>query len=266
MKNLHQWMFAAIFFCGLVSLTSCQGFVDAVFGYEDNPSGTTNNGSTSDDENSKTSDDGKYCEANLPVVWVFNRLADATSFLIKTNIEDITVVSSESWCTVSIENTGIAEQKQVTITVSNYEVLDETGSYTYAFPRKATIRVTAGNVFDETITIAQNTFVSITTPILENTYNTLYLPAGYTQDVTIKTNCYSWSATTDATWLTVSQKDYTTLTVTSEARTDDTPRSATVTITNDADELNDSHTFTVADADAVLTSKDYEYGEGTGWD
>lgn len=266
MKKLHQWMFAAIFSCGLVSLTSCQGLIDAIVGYEDNPSGTTNNGSTSNDENNKTSDDGKYCEANLPDVWVFNRLADVTSFLIKTNIENITVTCSESWCTVKVEDTGTAEQKQVTISVDDYQVLDETGSYTYAIPRTATVQITAGDIFDETITIAQNTFVAITTPLLESTYNTLYLPAGSTQEVTVKTNCYSWSAACDAAWLTVSKKDYTTLTVTSETRTDDSPRSATVTITNDADELNDSHTITVVDADAVLTSKDYEYGEGTGWD
>ena len=41
MRQLKKWMFAAILICGTVmSLTSCQGFVDAVIGVEDNPVST----------------------------------------------------------------------------------------------------------------------------------------------------------------------------------------------------------------------------------
>ena len=82
----------------------------------------------------------------------------------------------------------------------------------------------------------------------------------------MSTNCYRWKAVTNAAWLTVSRKDNVTLVVTSTARTGDTPRSGTVTIINESDELNDRHTFTVADKDAVLTGNDYQYGEGTDWD
>lgn len=41
MKKLNQWMLAAILICGTMTVTSCQGLVDAIFGETDTPSGNT---------------------------------------------------------------------------------------------------------------------------------------------------------------------------------------------------------------------------------
>lgn len=213
----------------------------------------------------------KYCTADMPNVWVFNRDASSTSFTLQTNLEaeDFNVTCSETWCTTQVQPTAKEDMKRLAVFVTEYDVRDANGIYVYDPPRTATLRIKGGGVFDRTITIAQNTNVIISTPLLPNTGfgDILYLSAaGETQEVAVTANCYRWKASTEATWLTVTQKDNMTLIVTSSERTGDTPRSATVTIVNESDKLNDRHTFTVADKDAVLTGSDYQYGEGTDWD
>ena len=37
MKRIYQWVLAATLTCGLMTLTSCQGLVDAVFGEDAQP-------------------------------------------------------------------------------------------------------------------------------------------------------------------------------------------------------------------------------------
>jgi hypothetical protein len=213
----------------------------------------------------------KYCTTDMPDVWVFNKDASSTGFTLQTNLEasDFNVTCSEAWCTAQVQPTAMENTKRLVVNATEYDVRDANGIYVYDPPRTATMRIIGSGVFDRTITIVQNTNVIISTPLLPNTGfgDILHLSAaGETQEVTVSTNCYSWKAVTNAAWLTVSRKDNVTLVVTSTARTGDTPRSGTVTIINESDELNDRHTFTVADKDAVLTGNDYQYGEGTDWD
>ena len=91
--------------------------------------------------------------------------------------------------------------------------------------------------------------------------------AGASADVLILNNCYDWTAVTDASWLTLTKKDASTLTVTSAARqtSESIPRTADVRIVSVLDDWVRA-TFTVADADAELSGEDFEYGDHTDWD
>ena len=210
-----------------------------------------------------------YCTTEMPDVWVFNKDASYTNFILYTNIDDFSITCSESWCTAQVQNLAIEDRKQLIINTAEYDVRTANDAYVYDPPRMATVHITGGGVFDRTITIVQNTNVAITTPLLPNLGFGCVLSMsadGETSEVFVEANCYSWKATTDASWITLSKKDHTTLVVTIAARTDDAPRSATVTIVNESDERNNRHTFTVADKDAVLTGNDYGYGDDIDWD
>ena len=211
----------------------------------------------------------KYCTTNMPDVWVFTRYASFTEFVLQTNIDEFSITSSESWCTAKVLETTIANQKTLVVTVEEYDARDALGAYSLDPPRTATVRIKSDGVIDRTLTVVQNTHVEIKTPELPYVgYNrVLYLSAdGESKDVVILANCYSWSATSDADWLTLTPKDNGTLTVTSTPRTDNTARTAVVTVFDEADQQQNYCRFIVADKDAVLNESDYNYGGGTGWD
>jgi len=203
-----------------------------------------------------------YCNTEMPAIWVFNKDAGYMSFYFETNITDFSVSSSESWCTVQMENTETENLKSLIISVTEY------ATSTFTTPREAKVLIKGADIYNFSITIAQNANISIETPNLpyKDTGYTLELAPGTSKEVTIRANCYSWSASTDVDWLTLTPKDYTTLIVTSTLNTSDTPRTASVTIVNNADELNDQFVFTVIDGKAELTGNDYSYGTSIGWD
>lgn len=213
---------------------------------------------------------GPYCIATIPEVVLFNAGGGLIGYTLKTNIGEFTVVSGdESWCTARVDNTEDENISILNISTTEYDIRDENGVYVYDPPRTTTISITGGEVFDRTFIVAQNTNVNISTPLLPNEGfgPVLRLSAdGETAEVLVNTNCYRWTPSTEANWLTVSRKDLTTLLITSTPRTDSSPRKAAVTLTDDADSYNNRHTIIVADKDAVLTGTDYDYGEGSEWD
>lgn len=213
--------------------------------------------------------DGKYCTTEMPDRWLFNYEASSQYFLMSTNIDDFTVTSTESWCTAYIENGLSAGKKQLVINVTNYEKANSEGYYENELPRLATVHVIGGSVFDRSILIVQESHIQM----YLHTYNFVdgYLelsPKGETKEVTIETNCYSWTPYTDADWLTVKRKDGNTIIVTSKARPayDTNRRQAVVKVVNDADEYNNNEQFLVRDAQADIHGENYGYDNPTGWD
>lgn len=211
----------------------------------------------------------KYCTTDMPDVWVFTRYASSTEFVLKTNLDNFSITSSESWCTAKLQETSTAGQKKLVVAVEEYDARDALGAYSIDPPRTATVRITSDGVIDRTLTVAQNTHVEIKTPELPYVgYNrVLYISAeGESKDVVILANCYSWSATSDADWLTLTPKGKGTLTVTSTQRSNKAARTAVVTVFDESDPQHNYCKFVVADKDALLNESDYNYGEGTGWD
>lgn len=213
--------------------------------------------------------EGKYCTTDMPNEWVFSYEASTGSFLMTTNIEEFTVTSTEPWCTAYVENGSSDDKKRLVISVTSYEKADGEGFYENELPRQATVRVAGGNVFDRSILIVQNSHIYM---LVNDAYGFVdgcleLSPEGETKEVSIETNCYSWTPYTDAEWLTVRRKDGNTVVVTSRARSaDDTNRrEAVVKIVNDADEYNNVQ-FTVRDAQADIHGEDYGYDSPTGWD
>ena len=117
-------------------------------------------------------------------------------------------------------------------------------------------------MYSKTFTVVQEsvTFFNIpTNPVLLS-------PEGESADDTVINNCYGWSASTDASWLTLKKTGSSTLTVTSSARAGGaSPRQAIVSLKSDLDDWVTAK-FTIADADSELSGEDFNYGDHTDWD
>ena len=201
-----------------------------------------------------------YFEADIKDVYAFN-CGDISGVEVpyKTDINDWTIKSSETWCSFIIES------HRFVILVSEYRPTvnpDGSGGYLYTEPRTCTVTVSAGSAYNKTFRVIQEsmTFFDISSnPVLLS-------PEGGSADVTIINNCYGWSASCDASWLTLKKTGSSTLTVTSSARAaGDSPRKATVNIKSDLDDWVTAK-FTVADADSELSGEDFNYGDHTDWD
>ena len=201
-----------------------------------------------------------YFEADIKDIYAFN-CGDISGVEVsyKTDISGWTIKPSETWCSILVESTRFV------ILVSEYRPTvnpDGSGGYLYTEPRSCTVTVTAGTAYSKTFKVIQEsmTFFNIpSAPILLS-------PDGGSADVTVINNCYGWSASTDASWLTLKKTGNSTLTVTSSARAAGaSPRQATVTLKSDLDDWVTAK-FTIADADAELSGEDFRYGDHTDWD
>lgn len=211
-------------------------------------------------------DEKNYFKADIKDVYVFwyDGSGPETLIYYESDIKEITVTSSENWC----EATVLGDDANIIrLHCEEYHPTfnpDGSGGWLYAEPRSCTVQLTAGNVFSKTFKVFQECETDISVPSDPVTLSA----AGESVDVLVQNNVYSWSASTDATWLTLRKKDSSTLTVTSAARpaSETAPRRATVTIVNDYNSFGAKTTFTVADADADLSGEDFGYGDHTDWD
>ena len=201
-----------------------------------------------------------YFEANIKDIYAFN-CGDISGVEVyyKTDISGWTITPSETWCSI------IVESRRFVILVSEYRPTvnpDGSGGYLYTEPRSCTVTVSAGSVYSKTFTVIQESMTFFNIPS-----NPVRLsPEGGTADVTVINNCYGWSASTDASWLTLKKTGSSTLTVTSSSRAAGaSPRKATVTVKSDLDDWVTAR-FTVADADSELSGEDFNYGDHTDWD
>lgn len=201
-----------------------------------------------------------YFEADIKDIYAFN-CGDLSGVEVyyKTDISGWTITPSETWCSILVESSRFV------ILVSEYKPMvnpDGSGGYLYTEPRTCTVTISAGSVYSKTFTVIQESKTLFNVP----TNPVLLSPGGGSADVTVINNCYGWSASTDASWLTLKKTGSSTLSVTSSARAaGESPRKATVILKSDLDDWV-TLKFTVADADAELSGEDFNYGDHTDWD
>ena len=193
---------------------------------------------------------------------IINREPSGETLLVKTNIEDWTATSSESWCIASKDENG-----HLLVLVN-----EEYGEWNEVLPpRISQVQVKAGTVFDQTISVVQQSSTFIWVPQLpfdDALYSSKLTlsPAGESADVTVLTNCYQWIPSTEASWLTLSVTDISRLKVTSSARgASEAPRKAKVTLSV-ASDIARGVSFMVVDGDAAISGDDYSYGDHSDWD
>lgn len=198
-----------------------------------------------------------YFKASIQDLYAFNCGNNGVDIPYETNISGWTAVSDQSWCSVSINESDIV------VILDEYVPRLENGAYLYTVPRTCSVTVTAGTTFSKTFQVLQESKAIIVPPDTP----VLLSAAGGTAKVSIRTNCYDWRITCDASWLTCTKLDGQTLSVTSTARSADEkePRKTTVTITSSLDDWVYAN-ITVSDADASLGGEDYNYGDHTDWD
>lgn len=200
-----------------------------------------------------------YFKADIKDVYAYNCGESGTEVQYTTDISGWTITPSETWCTITVES------QRFVIHVGEYKPTvnpDGGGGYLYTEPRKCTVQLVAGTALNKTFTVVQESMTVISAPSTPVTINA----AGASKDVFIQNNCYGWTASTDATWLTLKQKDASTLTIVSSTRSSGaTPRQATVNIVSKLDDWVKAQ-FIVADADAEFNGEDYKYGDHTNWD
>ena len=189
-------------------------------------------------------------------VLVFNREAiSVTAMTVSTNVMDWTVTSSENWCVPKVN-----EYNDIVLQIEAYG-----GRTDVLQPRQCQVRVQAGALCDQSVTIVQQSHVMFT---FAGDGQPVVLPAsGATVDVPVFTNSYQWTPSTNADWLKLEQMSPSVLRITSTARpaTNNTPRSAIVTVFSTWDETTKG-TFEVRDEDSVIAGDDYHYGDHSDWD
>jgi hypothetical protein len=177
------------------------------------------------------------------------------ALIVKTNMDDWSATSSESWCTLTVN-----EYKEIVVHLDAYGDNTETLQ-----PRICEIRVRAGSTFNQAITLVQESNVYIS---FANYGQAVVLPStGATVEVPVYTNCYQWTPSTTAGWLTVEKVSPAILRIRSTAisASDTEPRSTLVTVTSAFDEFM-KNSIEVKDEKAVLSEDDYHYGDHTDWD
>lgn len=215
----------------------------------DNPSGSGSSNVTPSTPGGNTNT--PYFTANIRDM--YPQGADDTGFTIsvQTNITDWTVECSADWLVITKKSTEV---------VCVPKPIERDG--TYAAPRSCTVTIKAGTVFNKTFSVVQEGWTR-----LQSVYELKLKPGGESVEVSVTHNCYSWTPSTTASWLTVKKKDTGTLVITSSARSasDTTPRKGVVKLQSD---WQDSvyWNITVSDADSNLGNEDYKYGDQTDWD
>ena len=213
-------------------------------------------------------DDGKpYINADIPAEHNFTCPEQGTNFLILTNIPDMTASSDSSWCKAYIEKLE-EERYLLVIIVDAFEPRRaDNGDFVHCQPRVCTVTFKAGSAYSHTLTVRQESHVMLSTGLYGKPV--LMDPAGGTIRIPIRTNCISWTPSTDAEWLSVKRIDNVTLELSSTARKDSgSARTATVTLVSDLDSwsISSRESFTVTEADAALSGDDYDYGDHIDWD
>ncbi len=201
-----------------------------------------------------------YFEADIKDVYAFNcGESSGVEVSYKTDISEWTITPSETWCSILVESSRFV------ILVSEYRPTvnpDGSGGYLYTEPRTCTVTVSAESAYNKTFTVIQESMTFFNIP----SKHVLLSAEGGTADVTVINNCYGWSASTDASWLTIEKTGSSALKVTSSARAvGASPRQATVNLVSDLDDWVTAK-FTVADADSELSGEDFNYGDHTDWD
>ena len=228
----------------------------------DNPDGPGGNG----ENGGKKDDDKPFFTADIPVEYNTTSPEQGRNFQIKTNISDWTATSDSSWCRTII-NKGEDYGYELVVLVDEFAPRTDNGDYDYCQPRVCTVTIKAGSTYSHTLTVRQESRVIMSTELYGK--SVLMDPAGETIRMFIRTNCISWTPSTDADWLNVKRIDNATLELSSTARKDsDKARKATVTVVSDLDSYSSTSrtSFTVADADVVLSGDDYGYGDHIDWD
>lgn len=217
-----------------------------------------------------------YCKGSFSDVVVLSKNELGPMIYLDTNIPleniSLSVEPGGEWLHPEIDDFQNGEYNR-TITLHNdgYANKNEYGDKIYEHYRTAILRIKAGTVYDKRVTIVQEGNIILNTYIKLYYGNVLYMnPTGETKDVKVITNCYSWTPSTDADWVTLVKKDDRTLTVTTKPRAagNDKKRVAEITITNDkVDWQKDETQFKVADGDPNISGENYNYDdEITGWD
>lgn len=201
-----------------------------------------------------------YFNASLPGQVGISYMGSPLGFIINTN-QDInawTVTADAAWCH------PVKDEFQFSITCDEYRPTETNGQDAYVEPRQCHVTVRCGQLFNKTFTVFQESRTAIRVP-----QETVYLSAdGETRDITVYNNCYEIRASVEnnPSWLSVSIKDKTTITLVSVARAQgvSTPRTANVIVESDLTEGR--YRIVVKDADANLDTQDYNYGNQTDWD
>ena len=210
--------------------------------------------------------DKPFFTADIPAEYNTTSPEQGRNFQIKTNISDWTATSDSSWCHTNITK-GEDYGYELVILVDEFAPRTDNGDYDYCQPRVCTVTIKAGSTYSHTLTVRQESRVIMSTELYGK--SVLMDPAGETIRLFIRTNCISWTPSTDADWLNVKRIDNATLELSSTARKDsDKARKATVTVVSDLDSYTSTSrtSFTVADADVVLSGDDYGYGDHIDWD
>lgn len=189
-------------------------------------------------------------------------------------VKDFVVSSDAAWCDAKVlDEQGAENTVTLQLTCEDYSRMDGKGQAMYDPPRMASVSIKAGNVKSATMKVVQESDIKLVTDVNYLPGEVLRLsPMGATADVKVLTNCYRWTVSTDADWLTVEKKNEGTISVTSKARQASVtaPRTAKVTVmsTHFIEGLSPTMVyFTVADTDADLNGETYSYDdETTPWD
>lgn len=222
-------------------------------------------GSNTGKEDDNPGDDKPFFTADLPDEYNTTNPEQGRTFQIKTNIPDWTASSDAPWCRTSITK-GEDLEYELVIHVDEFTPRTENGDYDYCQPRICSVTITAGSTYSHALTVRQESRVMMSTDLYGKAV--IMDPAGETKRMFIRTNCISWTPSSDADWLSVKRIDNATLELCSTTRKDSgMARKATVTVVSDLDSWTSTSrtSFTVTDTDAVLSGDDYDYGDHIDW-
>ena len=219
---------------------------------------------------------GPYCKASFGDIVVLSKNELGPQIFLNTNIPlkniSLSVEPGGEWLRPDINDFESGEYNR-TINLRNdgYDSRNENGDKIYEHYRTAVLRVKAGSVFDKRVTIIQEGNINLNTYVQLYQSGVLYMnPAGETKEVKVVANCYSWTPTTEADWVTLTKKDNHILIVTTAPRAADSDkkRVATISITNDKVEWQKDETlFKVADGEPNISGENFNYGdEISEWD
>ena len=188
------------------------------------------------------------CEETLIYIEVNSTLSD----------DDWTITSSEPWCQI----TKGGDLWDLRCAFYTDEALE---------PRTCTVRIDAGTLYRGSFKVIQQGKVFFYLP---ETVGAVELSStGETLDRYVHTNAYKWEVECNSDWLSVSQKDARTLTLTAQPRPDGAQalRKATVKMEDvcfdmyGATKPSTSFSFDVTDTDPTVDAGGYYYGDHIDW-
>lgn len=204
------------------------------------------------------------CES-WPSELVFGASPRSGSVDMQSNIKDLKVSSSASWCSCSIDKYD-GDKLGLSIGVSAYDAAPGQ----FPAPRRATVRLTGGSVVDKSVEVVQqcgNISVALAQrPDFYKFGNGYYkIPAsGAVRRVNVETNAISWEASSPFDWITL-KRNGDVLEISASPRSSGEPRTATVFV---CDSMNPEKkcAFELYETDAGMSGEDYGYGDTTPWD